>query len=1039
MSENQAGGRLAQVIATRGGLAPPEAPFVIEHREALIYMLCEAAELEHGIMCQYLYAAFSLKQSADEGLTGEELAAVLRWRKRISHVATQEMLHLSLVQNLLSAIGGAPHLSRPNFPHPAAHYPAGVHLTLLPFGEAALRHFMFLERPEGMDIDDAEGMAAFGRAAPAMQQGEIVPRLQDFKTVGHLYRSVEAGIAHLAEKFGERWLFVGPPRAQATRDYFTWPELIAVTGVESAQQAIDEILEQGEGPRGHWKDAHFGQFVEILDEYTQLREANPAFDPVRPVVPVNVRPSEHDAGTLLVSDPLTTRVMDLFNVSYEVLLLMLQRFFAHTEESDAQLKTLADATVALMFGAVKPLGDLVTTLPAGTEYPARTAGPSFELFYESDYVLPHREAAWILLAERLRQAAAFCEPGAPCAPGVADGLAAVRSSLTEIAASLEAHLPVRDLRLEAPAPAEAVTNLLARAADFYRTGRCFTGDADGPLRGVAELISSTYPVVLARQGDARALARLVGSVLRPLADSLPATGTAPAPDIPPPDAPGSLWDAALLATRLRAQLGPSSPPGLIEAAAALQDLAVNEGPASERAARIAALADLQGALPPGIVTAKNGPYLVTNVAAVRTPLGERLTLPPQLALCRCGASAAKPFCDGTHAASGFTDDKDTGRVPDRRDSYPGEQVTIFDNRGICQHSGLCTDRLAVAFRTGQEPFVAPSGARMDELVRAVRDCPSGALSLAFDQVEARDLADWHGTREQAIEITQDGPYRVTGGLPLADSAGTGVPRAAGSSREHYALCRCGHSQNKPFCSGMHWYAGFRDPVRRAGAEPTLFEWAGGLPALTRMTRLLYAKHVPADDLLAPVFAAMAPELPQREAAALAEAFGGPAAGQGELRRPAVTEEQRTRWVELARRAADEAMLPADPQFRGALAAFLEWTSRAGDAPPPAWGWGPAGPPDETPAQTSSAENQEAVPLPGPDETVSFAAHIKPLFREHDRTSMTFALDLWSRDDVQAHAAGILSQLSRGTMPCDGAWPADRVEVFKRWTESGFQP
>ena len=123
MSENQAGGRLAQVIATRGGLAPAEAPLVIEHREALYYMLCEAAELEHGIMCQYLYAAFSLKQSEEEGLRPEEAQAVQSWRKRISHVATQEMLHLSLVQNLLSAIGGAPHLSRPNFPHPASPLP----------------------------------------------------------------------------------------------------------------------------------------------------------------------------------------------------------------------------------------------------------------------------------------------------------------------------------------------------------------------------------------------------------------------------------------------------------------------------------------------------------------------------------------------------------------------------------------------------------------------------------------------------------------------------------------------------------------------------------------------------------------------------------------------------------------------------------------------------------------------------------------------------------------------------------------------------
>src|ERR1700746_2832528 len=116
MSESQTGGRLAQVIATRGGLAPPEAPLVIEHREALYYMLCEASELEHGIMCKYLYAAFSRKQSEAEALSPAEAEAVQRWRKHISHIATQEMLHLALVQNLLSAIGGAPHLARPDFP-----------------------------------------------------------------------------------------------------------------------------------------------------------------------------------------------------------------------------------------------------------------------------------------------------------------------------------------------------------------------------------------------------------------------------------------------------------------------------------------------------------------------------------------------------------------------------------------------------------------------------------------------------------------------------------------------------------------------------------------------------------------------------------------------------------------------------------------------------------------------------------------------------------------------------------------------------------
>ena len=78
-------------------------------------------------------------------------------------------------------------------------------------------------------------------------------------------------------------------------------------------------------------------------------------------------------------------------------------------------------------------------------------------------------------------------------------------------------------------------------------------------------------------------------------------------------------------------------------------------------------------------------------------------------------------------------------------------------------------------------------------------------------------------------------------------------------------------------------------------------------------------------------------------------------------------------------------------------------------------------------------------MPGPDEQVSFAAHIRPLFRERDRQSMSFAFDLWSHDDARAHASGILQRLQDGSMPCDGAWPAARIEVFRRWAETGTQP
>jgi uncharacterized Fe-S cluster protein YjdI len=97
-------------------------------------------------------------------------------------------------------------------------------------------------------------------------------------------------------------------------------------------------------------------------------------------------------------------------------------------------------------------------------------------------------------------------------------------------------------------------------------------------------------------------------------------------------------------------------------------------------------------------------------------------------------------------------------------------VTIFDNRGLCQHSGLCTDRVAAVFHTGSEPFVTPSGGRLDEIVRAVRDCPSGALSYGIDEVEARQQVDWNGSRPATITITADGPYRLTGGIDVVDDA-----------------------------------------------------------------------------------------------------------------------------------------------------------------------------------------------------------------------------------------------------------------------------
>jgi hypothetical protein len=431
-------GPLANVLAVRGGKPLGEGGG-LEHREALIYTLGKAAELEHLVMLQYLFAAFSLKQNVREGISAENLVAVQRWRKTLLSIGAQEMLHLALVQNLLTAVGAAPRLARPNFPMPAYSYPAGVRIELLSFGEAALRHFAFLERPEGIDIEDAEGLEAIEQAValPHDERDEIVPHLQEFDTIGQLYRSIQAGLEHLADRIGPERLFIGPANAQATEEHFRWEELVAVTDLASAARAIDTIVEQGEGASGEWRDAHFGRLLGILDEYLAIKMADPAFEPARRVVAANVRPQATAVPMPLITDPGTTRCMDLLNVVYEVLLQLLSRYFAHTDESPEQLGVLADVSVGLMYGAIKPLGMVVTTLPIGSHMPGVTAGPGFELFYQVDYLLPHREAAWVLMEERLRDAAAFAvRCGQACTPALTEPLARVARALEKYADQL---------------------------------------------------------------------------------------------------------------------------------------------------------------------------------------------------------------------------------------------------------------------------------------------------------------------------------------------------------------------------------------------------------------------------------------------------------------------------------------------------------------------------------------------------------------------------------------------------------------------------
>jgi len=415
-----------------------EPDIVIENRKELTYLLCQAAELEHGLMCQYLYAAFSLKTTPGPGLPETHLVAVERWRRTLLEVAGEEMLHWAVVQNVLAAVGSAPYVGRPHLPHAANGYPPGVQLRLLPFGEAALRHFVYLERPTVSESVDAEQFEPVGAAPPPMRADEVVPRGQHFETVGHLYRSIGTGLGNLAKKIGEDRLFIGPAFHQAAEATFGWPDLGPITDLDGANRAIERIVEQGEGATGDWTAAHYGRFLATFDEYMAIREQDPTFAPAYPVAAAGMRAVEGVEPDVFISDPTTGNCSDLFNAVYELVLQMIARYFAFGHETPEQREFLAHAAVGLMFEAIKPLGLLLAGLPVGPGHPGVTAGANFQLPYRSSFLLPHRRSSWIRFSERLDELAGFAT-GLEPSDG-RDVIHAVSTSLRRISTELMSHI-----------------------------------------------------------------------------------------------------------------------------------------------------------------------------------------------------------------------------------------------------------------------------------------------------------------------------------------------------------------------------------------------------------------------------------------------------------------------------------------------------------------------------------------------------------------------------------------------------------------------
>ncbi|MGE4064203.1 MAG: ferritin-like domain-containing protein [Rhodospirillaceae bacterium] len=359
-------------------------------------MLAEASELEHAALCSYLFAAFSLKRSTEEGLTARELRSVTEWRKTLFAIARDEMAHLVTVNNLIVAIGGSAHFNRPNFPVAPNYFPGGFTLELAPFGKQALERFIALERSERA-VEDLEEDRAWARGAPA---DFLFPAAVDYRSIGAFYEELKRTIEYAAAELGEEKLFVRRAAQLAPRSA-KLDNSFVIEDLASARKAIDTIVEEGEGAAGGAADCHYARFSRIKEEFESLRAQNPGFEPARPVVcnPVMRAPApDHAARVRYVSADEARPILDAANAIYGQLLRCLVQAYA-SRDSAPRSDSLVAVAVSLMH-VFSEVSSHLTTLPASAGSADR-AGVTFTMLRSIEPLA--RES--VLISERLAEIA----------------------------------------------------------------------------------------------------------------------------------------------------------------------------------------------------------------------------------------------------------------------------------------------------------------------------------------------------------------------------------------------------------------------------------------------------------------------------------------------------------------------------------------------------------------------------------------------------------------------------------------------------------
>jgi CDGSH-type Zn-finger protein/uncharacterized Fe-S cluster protein YjdI len=563
-------------------------------REQLLYALYEAAELEHNLMCTYLYAAFSLKDGAAEGLSERESEAVARWRRAILQVAIDEMGHLTAVWNITAALGGSPRFGRGNFPLDPGALPASVVVRLAPFNKSVLQHFIYLERPDGSQEQDGADFAPEFVFKRSTRPARLMPMGLDYDTVGVFYQRLSEGLRAFVDAIGEAQAFCGDPALQISAAEVDLVGAKPVLCAKTALAAFAAIIEQGEGAPAVSAGSHYQTFIGIRAELSQLQEQNPAFAPSHPAAinPVQRTPMR-SSGRVWIENNDAAAIVDVANTGYALMLRLMAYTYVIPRPHPEKALAL-DLAMSLM-RAITFLGERAARLPAGPSNPDCNAGMSFAALRDAA-PLPRGLAARRFFIERTRELA-----DAAAALETRDDARVIRAQrllqdlATRAARDFEAlPVPAAAAALE-PAPASAPPVPVVQEGVEEIDGAALTLIYEGK-----RCIHSRYCVTW---GPKVFLANVQGPWIHP--DAMDAERLMEIAHVCPSGA-----------IRYRRKDG-----GLEEQAPPVNLISIREG----------------------------GPYAVR--ADIRLN-GQKAHL--RATLCRCGASKNKPLCDGSHHDIGFS-------------------------------------------------------------------------------------------------------------------------------------------------------------------------------------------------------------------------------------------------------------------------------------------------------------------------------------------------------------------------------------------------